>query len=195
MQQDLNTPFKKFVASIGGRMEISPNPEIVTPDFEIYQKLLLGVYKNEKFKEVRKIYDDLQLRKETAKKKYREDLISIGEQKAKKNYDQMIEKINQDNATTQNIFFSNLEEDLNKKLDNEIEQLTTSFRDIVKESGFYAYARIPNRDNDNEYRNALDEYVCELRAANILNDAVSEAIWEMECVLGGSQVRNGNGVM
>ncbi|CAG8714353.1 30819_t:CDS:2 [Gigaspora margarita] len=146
-------------------------------------------------------------------------------------------------TATQNIFFSNLEEDLNKKLDNEIEQLTTSFRDIVKESGFYASARIPNRDNDSrevekdEYRNALDEYVCELRAANMiracetlltlthdlkttlllndtqtlmqlresrknalnartqkikhkiiqLNDAVSEAIWEMECVLGGSQ--------
>ncbi|CAG8790389.1 23572_t:CDS:1 [Cetraspora pellucida] len=110
MQRDLNIPFKKFVASIGGRMGISPNPEIFTPDFAIYQNLLLEiknhinntprVYENEKFKEVRKSYDDLQLKKdlekETAKKNYEEDLIKVGKQKAEEHYNQRIAEITLD---------------------------------------------------------------------------------------------------
>ncbi|CAG8731640.1 17553_t:CDS:2, partial [Acaulospora morrowiae] len=133
-------------------------------------------------------------------------------------------------------------DDLNKKLDNELEQLVVSFRDMVKAAGFDISLRIPdNREVEKDkYRNVLDEYVGELRAANLeracqtlltlthdlkttlllndtktlmrlretrknaltartqkiknkiveLNDAVSEAIWEMESVLGGGQTHN-----
>ncbi|GBB92883.1 hypothetical protein RclHR1_20720002 [Rhizophagus clarus] len=139
---------------------------------------------------------------------------------------------------SQNAFLSNVEEEHNKKLDNEIEQIISSFRDIVKSSGF----QVPGRNEDKQvdkdkYRNSLDGFVVELRAANLvracetlltmthdlkttlllndtqtlmqlhenrrkalntrtqkikskilqLNDVVSEAIWEMESVLGGNQ--------
>ncbi|CAG8567706.1 7189_t:CDS:2, partial [Diversispora eburnea] len=137
-------------------------------------------------------------------------------------------------TATQNEFFSNIEDELNKTLDNEIEQLVISFRDMVKAAGFDVSLRILGRDDNrvekDKYRNALDEYIGELRAANLeracqtlltmthdlkttlllndtktlmqlretrknalndrtqkikskivkLNDAISEAIWEME---------------
>ncbi|RHZ47853.1 hypothetical protein Glove_566g18 [Diversispora epigaea] len=144
-------------------------------------------------------------------------------------------------TATQNEFFSNIEDELNKTLDNEMEQLVISFRDMVKAAGFDVSLRISGRDDNREvekdkYRNALDEYIGELRAANLeracqtlltmthdlkttlllndtktlmqlretrknalndrtqkikskivkLNDAISEAIWEMESVLGGN---------
>nr|CAG8580483.1 11699_t:CDS:2 [Entrophospora candida]CAG8602834.1 13939_t:CDS:2 [Entrophospora candida] len=139
-----------------------------------------------------------------------------------------------------NAYFSNVEEELNKKLDNEIDQFVVSFRDIVKGSGIRESIRVPGRDTDksvekDKYKNALDGLVDELRAANMvrccesllslthdlkttlllndtqtllklrenrkndllsqtqkiknkvlqLNEAVTQAIWEMESVLGG----------
>ncbi|CAB4385147.1 hypothetical protein RhiirA5_347094 [Rhizophagus irregularis] len=148
---------------------------------------------------------------------------------------------------SQNAFLSNVEEEHNKKLDNEIEQIISSFRDIVKSSGFHEMVRMPGRNEDKQvdkdkYRNSLDGFVVELRAANLvracetlltmthdlkatlllndtqtlmqlhenrrkalnartqkikskilqLNDVISEAIWEMESVLGGSQPNGGS---
>ncbi|CAG8518135.1 1570_t:CDS:2 [Acaulospora colombiana] len=135
-------------------------------------------------------------------------------------------------TASQNEFYSNIEDELNKKLDNEMEQLVFSFRDMVKAAGFEVSLRNIGRDDSREvekdkYRNALDEYIGELRAANLttlllndtktlmqlretrknslttrtrniknkivqLNDAVNEAIWEMESVLGGGQARRGD---
>ncbi|CAJ0845145.1 3022_t:CDS:2 [Entrophospora sp. SA101] len=107
-----------------------------------------------------------------------------------------------------NTYFSNVEEGLNKKLDNEIDQFVVSFHDIVKGSGIHESIRVPGRDTDksvekDKYKNALDGLVDELCAANMvqccegllnknkvlqLNKAVTQAIWEMESVLreGGS---------
>ncbi|CAJ0765683.1 5026_t:CDS:2, partial [Entrophospora sp. SA101] len=71
-----------------------------------------------------------------------------------------------------NAYFSNVEEELNKKLDNEIDQFVVSFRDIVKGSGIRESIRVPGRDTDksvekDKYKNALDGLVDELRAANM----------------------------
>src|SRR5215211_7443292 len=52
---------------------------------------------------------------------------------------------------SQNAFLSHVEEDHNKKLDNEIEQIVTSFRDIVKSSGFHEMVRMPGRSEDRVY--------------------------------------------
>jgi len=51
-------------------------------------------------------------------------------------------------TTSLNVYFSNVEEELNKKLDNEIDQFVDSFRDIVKSSGFRESIRVPGRDTD-----------------------------------------------
>ncbi|CAI2186988.1 20618_t:CDS:2 [Funneliformis geosporum] len=149
---------------------------------------------------------------------------------------------------SQNAFLSNVEEEQNKKLDNEIEYIVTSFRDIVKSPGFHEMVRMPGRSEDrpvdkDKYRNALDGFLVELRAATLvrsceslltmthdlkttlllndtqtlmklhedrrkalnartlkikskilqLNDAINDAIWEMESVLGGGQPNGTNG--
>jgi hypothetical protein len=52
---------------------------------------------------------------------------------------------------SQNTFLSHVEEDHNKKLDNEIEQIVTSFRDIVKSSAFNEMVRMPGRSEDRVY--------------------------------------------
>ena len=52
---------------------------------------------------------------------------------------------------SQNAFLSHVEEDHNKKLDNEIEQIVTCFRDIVKSSGFREMVRMPGRSEDRVY--------------------------------------------
>ncbi|RIA82557.1 hypothetical protein C1645_680792, partial [Glomus cerebriforme] len=101
-------------------------------------------------------------------------------------------------------FLSNVEEEHNKKLDNEIEQIVTSFRDIVKSSGFHEMVRAcetlltMTHDlkatlllNDTQTlmqlhenrRKALNARTQKIKSKILqLNDVVSEAIWEMESV-------------
>ncbi|CAG8466818.1 2621_t:CDS:2 [Paraglomus occultum] len=75
-------------------------------------------------------------------------------------------------AASQQAYLARVEEEWNKRLDTEIDQLAASFHTIIKASGFTEFVRAPGADYDRQiekdkYRNSLDGYVAELKAANI----------------------------
>ncbi|CAG8536124.1 10202_t:CDS:2 [Ambispora gerdemannii] len=85
--------------------------------------------------------------------------------------------LNKNSTTTtvasQQVFFARVEEDQNRRLDTEVEQLLNSFRDVVKLAGFHETVRLPGMESDkvvekDKFRTALDGCVAELRAATIV---------------------------